>query len=426
MYYFQQDRQVNSGGGPDSTRGRGQDTAESIGGRRRRWRWGESSRKRLALLCLLFVSGCEYLDESSAAESGTESADSTSAESTAVNSAGIDSADSTSTDSSRHAIDAVPVETAPAVIGDISSFLLFSTTAETEASVEIHPQGGGLVAAVLAEEGDQVAAGDTLVMLESDQARIDELESAMNLRHLEAGFQRIEEMYRRKLISVQAYEDKLFQLEEARLRREKTQLALENTSIRAPFSGVITFREVQVGARVGPGVKLFDLVKLDDMIARVFVPGKYLTVVKTGQRAEVRSEFLPGKTFRGSVKRISPVLDPKSGTFRVTVGLLDRWEYLRPGLFVNVRIVTDTHRNAVLLPKAAVVYDGGDRYVFAVIDSTATKIKIATGYENGEHVEAVSAIAAETPIIVVGQNGLRDKAKVKVVNAAEDAALNQG
>jgi|AP95_1055475.scaffolds.fasta_scaffold06567_4 membrane fusion protein (multidrug efflux system) len=402
MYYFQQDRQAY--------RGRRQGAPL-----RRSWR-------RLALLCLLLCfSKCQYLDGGEATEGDKAAADSTAADSLAV-------ADTTSADSSR-AIDAVPVETAPAVIGEISSFLLFSTTMETEASVEIHPEVSGLVEQVFAEEGDKAAAGDTLVLLDSDQARINDQESAMNLRHLEAGFKRTEEMYRRKLISVQAYEDKLFQLEEAGLRRAKTRLALENTAIRAPFSGVITFRQVQVGARVTPGMKLFDLVKLDDMIARVFVPGKYLTAVSTGQRAQVQSDFLEGKTFRGFVKRISPVLDPKSGTFRVTVGLRDRWEYLRPGIFVNVRIVTDTHPNAVLLPKEAVVYDGGDRYVFAVIDSTATKIKLDTGFENSVHVEALSAIEVNTSIIVVGQNGLRDKARVKVINAAaakEDAALSQG
>ena len=83
----------------------------------------------------------------------------------------------------------------------------------------------------------------------------------------------------------------------------------------------------------------------------------------------------------------------------------------------------------MLLPKEAVVYDGGDRYVFAVIDSTATKIKLDTGFENSVHVEALSAIEVNTSIIVVGQNGLRDKARVKVINAAaakEDAALSQG
>ncbi len=153
------------------------------------------------------------------------------------------------------------------------------------------------------------------------------------------------------------------------------------------------------------------------MIARVYVPGKYLADVVVGQRAEVESHFLQGRSFEGQVKRISPVVDPNSGTFKVTVGLGDEWRDLRPGVFVNVRIVTDTHRNAVLLPKQAVVYDGGERYVFVVADSTATRVKLDAGFEDNHYVEALSLIAPRVPIIVVGQNGLRDSSLVKVMNA---------
>ena len=376
------------------------------------------------LLCVFTLAfpalwGCQYLESDSAAAESSNGETAT-ADSTA-------DADRAGADSTRMRIDAVPVEIALAIVGEISSFLLFSSTVETEASVEIHPEVSGLVEEVRVEEGDRVAAGDTLVLLDAEQARIDDRESALNLRHLEAGYNRTEEMYRRKLISAQAHEDQLFRLEESRLRREKARLALEHTAIRAPFSGVITSREVQVGARVAPGVKLYELIKLDDMIAKVFVPGRYLTTIKRGQRAEVESDFLEGMRFRGYVKRISPVVDPKSGTFKVTVSLRDRWEYLRPGIFVNVKVVTDTHASAILLPKEAIVYDGGDRYVFIVTDSTATKVKVDVGYENSEHVEALSLIEADTPIIVVGQNGLRDRAKVRIVNAkAQQKAAPEG
>ena len=80
--------------------------------------------------------------------------------------------------------------------------------------------------------------------------------------------------------------------------------------------------------------------------------------VAKGQRAEIGSDFMPDQQFDGWVKRISPVVDPRSGTFKVTVGVNDRFEALRPGIFVSVRIVTDTREQAVLVPKNAIVYDG--------------------------------------------------------------------
>lgn len=91
--------------------------------------------------------------------------------------------------------------------------------------------------------------------------------------------------------------------------------------MRAPFDGVIVSRETQIGARVAAGTKVFSMVKLDDIVARVFVPGRYLAIVAADQPAVITSEFLPEKSFKGWVKRISPVIDPKSGTFKVTVGV---------------------------------------------------------------------------------------------------------
>jgi multidrug efflux pump subunit AcrA (membrane-fusion protein) len=110
------------------------------------------------------------------------------------------------------------------------------------------------------------------------------------------------------------------------------------------------------------------------------------------------------------------VVDPRSGTFKVTVGLHDRFEYLRPGLFVNVRIITDTHEQAVLIPKQAVVYDGGDKFVFTVDDTAAVRIKLQPGFEDADFIEALADIKPDTPIIIVGQNGLKDQARVRIVN----------
>jgi len=380
----------------------------------------------VALMATASLAGCQYLGDSGDADVSASATDSTATDSTATDSTVTDSAstDTTAADSTARKVDSVPVETAPAVVDSISSFLLFSSTIETEAAVEVHPQVSGLVETVEAEEGDQVLQGDVLVRLDDDQARLESEESEVNYHHLENRFSRTQEMYRRKLISTQDYEDQLLQLEQTRLRRDKASLALTHTVIRAPFSGVITARHVQVGGRVAPGAKLFDLVKLEDMIARVFVPGRYLREVKARQRCVVESEFLKGMTFEGYVKRISPVVDPKSGTFKVTIGLRDRWRHLRPGIFVNVQIITDTHPEAILVPKQAIVYDGGDQYVFVVEDSTAVKVRLDAGFENNQYVEALSLIEPDTPVIVVGQNGLKDEARVKVVNAADTTAAD--
>jgi membrane fusion protein, multidrug efflux system len=153
-------------------------------------------------------------------------------------------------------------------------------------------------------------------------------------------------------------------------------------------------------------------------VARVFVPGRYLSLVKENQLAVVTSEFIPDRSFQGWVKRISPVIDPKSGTFKVTVGVRgDKPSELPPGLFVGVRVITDTHASALLIPKRALVYEGGERFVFTIVDGRASKRKLVAGYEDPTHIEAVSGFEAGMPVIVLGHGGLKDGAAVRPVNA---------
>lgn len=321
------------------------------------------------------------------------------------------------------AAEMVPVETALVTRGAISAFLSFNATLETESVVDIYPQTSGQVETLLVEEGRVVKEGDALLKIEDRELRVDVEENTGNFEHLKKGFARTEDLYQRNLVNKQDYETQSYQLEQARLKLERAKIRLEYATVRAPFDGVISARETQVGARVGSGTKLFSMVKLDDLVARVFVPGRYLPVVAEKQEAVVTSEFLPDRTFKGWVKRISPVIDPKSGTFKVTVGVKgDKPSDLPPGLFVGVRVITNTRPDAVLIPKRAVIYEGGERYVFAVVKDRAVKKKLAVGFEDPSNVEAISGFEVGTPVIVLGQSGLKDGALVRPVNAGPVAA----
>ena len=206
------------------------------------------------------------------------------------------------------AAEMVPVETALVRRGPISAFLTFNTTLETEAMVDIYPQTTGQVEAILVEEGKLVKEGDALLKIEDRELRVDMEESRANFEQLERNFARSQDLFTRKLVNAQDFETQKNALELARLRYERARLRHAYTTVRAPFAGVVASREAQVGARVSANSRLFSLVKLDETVAKVFVPGRYLPIVAENQPAVVTSEFLPDRTFRGWVKRISPVL----------------------------------------------------------------------------------------------------------------------
>jgi len=108
-------------------------------------------------------------------------------------------------------------------------------------------------------------------------------------------------------------------------------------------------------------------------------------------------------------------VDPQSGTFKVTIGVRNVAKKLRPGMFVNVHIITNMHDDAILIPKTAIVYDHDNMNVYVIRDSIAHRINLQVGFQNHDNVESLNEIEAGEKVIVVGQAGLKDKSKVKIV-----------
>ena len=310
----------------------------------------------------------------------------------------------------------VPVKVWEVELGAISDYVQHTSTIEAEEAIDVYSQATGLVSEVLVEEGDQIKSGQILVKLVDDDLRLGVDEARVNYQKLANSFKRSQGLFDRNLLSREDYEQRKFTVEESQIRWSRSKLALAHASVRSPVDGVIAMRSVKLGDRITPARKLFGLVDLQNLIAQVHVPGRDMRFISKGQIAEVTTDFLPGENFRGHVERISPVVDPGSGTFKVTLKLADTSNRLRPGMFITAHIVTATHETAVLVPKKAIVYDDGFPHVFIVNDSTATRVRLKVGFEDTDNLEILDGTKQGDRIIVVGQNGLKDQAKVRVID----------
>jgi membrane fusion protein (multidrug efflux system) len=357
-------------------------------------------------LCFAGLAGCGKKEEAKAQATPSAKADTSKADTSKAKQAG---------GPAKKPEEGVPVKVEPVQTGMISSYLLYSSTVESEESVDVYPQVAGLVKEVRVEEGQFVSAGDTLIRLEDDEARLAVADAEVRFRKLEGDFKRTEEMHGRKIISNQDFEAKRYDLRQAEIAWERAKLALSHTAVKSPIAGVVADRMVELGDRVAPSVKLCSVVNLNNLIVRVFVPGREVRSLAAGQPVMLTSDFLPGAKLRGQIKRISPVVDPSSGTFKVTVGVLGGDGALKPGMFVNAHIVTATHEDAVIVPKSAVVYDDGLPYVFVARDTVAERVRLDVGFADGEKMEVRAGVKRGDQIVVVGQNGLKDKARIRAI-----------
>jgi membrane fusion protein (multidrug efflux system) len=314
----------------------------------------------------------------------------------------------------------IPVEVTTIKRGKISDYILLSANLETEKMASVYPRVQGLVDNIKAEEGDNVKKGQILMTLEADEYVLAEEKAKLNYLNQKSDFERLKAMYEQNLLSKEEFEKAKFTLEGLEVDWKQAKLNLSYTQITAPIAGVVGDRLIKPGDRIQPTDELFTVINTSEMIAVVYAPEKELGNVEKNQMAYITSDHLAGEQYEGWIKRVSPVVDPQSGTFKITIGVKNRKNVLRAGMFVNTHIITSTHEQAVLIPKTAIVYENEQMNVFVVRDSVANKISLKVGFQDHEKVESLEGIEEGDKIIVVGQAGLKDQTRVRIVNEREN------
>jgi membrane fusion protein (multidrug efflux system) len=314
----------------------------------------------------------------------------------------------------------IPVEVTTIVKGTISNYILLSANLETEKMADVYPRIQGLVEKILVEEGDYVKKGQVLLELEADEYKLAEDRARLNYLRQKSDFDRLEAMYKENLLSIEEFDRAQYTTQGLEIEWKQAQLNLSYTRITSPINGIIGDRLKKPGQRLQPAEKVFTVINTDEMIAVVYAPEKELGTIQKDQFCYVTSDNIPGTRFSGAIKRVSPMVDPQSGTFKVTIGVKNEQNMLRVGMFVNTHIITDTHVDAVLIPKTAIVYENEQMNVFVVKDSLAYKITLKVGFQDHEKVESLDGIEAGDKVIVVGQSGLKDRTPVKIVSEREN------
>jgi len=310
--------------------------------------------------------------------------------------------------------EAVPVEVTSLERGRLESVLRATANLEAEAQVVVPARTSNRVLELLVEEGDDVKAGQILLRLENDAQQTALERAKVQLEKVRREYDRKKSLYEKNLISTQEFNNATSDLEELELTVKDNQRELDYTKVRAPISGTITQRMVNLGDQVNLNQNLFEIIDFNSIVARIFVPEKHLPTLKQSLPARISSAALGEKVYEGEVIRIAPTIDAQTGTVKVTVGI-DRVGILRPGLFVDVGLVLEVRDDALLIPKKALVYDDAEMYVFSLkADSRVTRKRVEPRLTDRFYVEPVSGFEVGERIVIAGQAGLKEGALVSL------------
>ena len=313
---------------------------------------------------------------------------------------------------------AVPVEVADLVNGTISSN--YSTTAVLEAKEEafVVPRASGIIEEIFVEEGDYVEKGQVLAQIEPQRYHLNLDRAKADLVGLEKELAKINKVYNKKLVSDDTYDKITAQYQSANATLSLAKLDLKEATIVAPIAGFIAERNAKVGnlTESFQRARMFHIVQQKELYGIVYLPEKELSRVHKEQKATLDLSAFGGRQVIAFVERISPVIDAKTGTFKVTLRVPNESNVLKAGMFAQVELNYDTHQNATLLPRKALLTIDDEKNVFIIKDGTAQKVPVSIGYQEGEYVEVLQGLVGDEQVVITGHHNLRDKAPVEIVN----------
>lgn len=312
----------------------------------------------------------------------------------------------------------VPVRVEPARKGSVETTVGSSSTVASLHQVDLLAEVSGTVVALKVEEGDAVNKGTVLATLDNPLAQGERDRTFASFRKAEEDLERLRPLQAQGFISENEWNEAVHAHGLAKTSYGQAQASLDDTIMRAPFSGTVTFRDIEVGENVPVGKRVFQVVDMEHLEVEIHLPERHLADLRVGQKARIRSDF-SDLSADGTVDRIHPTVDPATGTVKVTVGLEQEATVLRPGMFVNVAVVTATQDAAILVPKRAVVYEDGEPVIYLVREEAAVRVRIGAGQEQGDEREVTEGVAEGDSVIVMGQTALKDGALVTVQTQTE-------
>lgn len=305
-----------------------------------------------------------------------------------------------------------------AIAAEVPIHREFRLDGEVEAvnKATISAQTSGTIKKILVDVDDYVEQGAVLIQLKdvSQQARLKkalagEKEAVSHLAQAQDEYNRVKDVYEKKVVSKSKMDDATHalsaakaRLESARANLEEAREQLSHTRIKAPYSGIVTKRHVEVGETVQPGAPLMTGVSLDKLRVNVDVPQSLINKIRLYNKAFVYNDdgyaggITGNKQQQIAVEKITvyPIADRASNTFKVRLELPRGIKGLFPGMFVKVALVTG-EKEALMIPLSSVVHRSEVTAVYVLADDGQINFRhVRMGATRGEQQEVLSGVMA--------------------------------
>lgn len=301
-----------------------------------------------------------------------------------------------------------------------SEEIRLTAVAMANQDVMLEAEESGTVRTLFVDRGDRVAAGDWIAKIDDRvlSAQVQQARAAAELA--QETWQRRKRLWEEQRVGSEiAYLEAKFGAEQSAAALSALEERLENTVVKAPFSGVFDERHVDVGTAVGPGQTVGRIVDLNPIKIVAGVPERYSMDVRVGTQAEMTFQALAGKQYAGRVRYVSSTIDAQNRTFGIEIEVDNPDRSIKPQMVANLAVVRQNLENAIVVPQDALVRveDGYVVFVLAQRDghSVAEAREVVVGASRRNLVVVEEGVSAGEQLIVTGQRSVADGDRVNVV-----------
>ena len=300
-------------------------------------------------------------------------------------------------------------------------------TLQAKHGVDLAPEVSGTITGIHFRSGEEVRAGTLLVNLDasSDIAKLHSLQAAAALA--EQTFSRDQQQFQEKAISKATLDTATANLKSARAQVAEQQALIAKKAIRAPFSGRLGIRQVDLGQYLNPGTKIATLQVLDPIYVDFYLPQKAISQIKVGDKVTVKTDAFPGKHFAGEISAINPKIDVGTRNVEVRARVHNPGHELLPGMFATTDIRLGTPQRHITLPQTAITFNPYGNTVFLVENKgkghngkpqlVAQQKFVTTGATRGDQIAVLKGVKADDVVVTAGQIKLRNGTPVVINNS---------
>ena len=286
----------------------------------------------------------------------------------------------------------------------------------------------GIVTVIAFESGTSATNGQLLVQLDTRQEEAQLRTAKAKLALARQNLERANDLNQKRVIATSAFDEAKSQYDAAVASVDETQATIDRKTIRAPFSGAIGIRQINVGQYLKSGDPIVQLESLDPIYVNFALPQQYLGKLSVGQPVKIEADGLPGKIFEGSTTAINSMVDTATRNIQIQATIRNPAHLLRSGMFAGVQVMLPERDNVILIPSTAIQYAPYGDSVFVIETMKDAQGKeylgvreqgVTLGKSRGDQTEVRAGLKPGDEIATSGLFKLRQDGAVKVNNSVQ-------